>query len=78
MGATKLLAAVDKLDSTMVVGKQDNAVGVLGEGVDFVIFCFLTSFALMKALKFLFARFVALISWRCESPLLWRITVPLL
>ncbi len=37
-GATELLAAVDELDSTVVVGDEDNAVGVLGDGVDFVIF----------------------------------------
>ena len=32
---------MDELDSTMVVSDQDNAVGVLGEGVDVVIFLLL-------------------------------------
>ena len=36
--AAKFLAAVDKIYPTVVVGHDDDAVGVLREGVDLVIF----------------------------------------
>ena len=38
--SAKFLAAVDEFYSTAVVGHDDDAVGVLREGVDLVIFCF--------------------------------------
>ena len=36
--AAKFLAAVDEIYPTVVVGHGDNAVGVLREGIDLVIF----------------------------------------
>ena len=36
--ATKFFAVVDEFDLMVVVGNNDDAVGVLGESVDLVIF----------------------------------------
>jgi hypothetical protein len=53
--APEFFAVVDKLDSMVVVGNNNDAVGVLGNGVDLLIFGFSTAVASTKVPKFLFA-----------------------
>ena len=72
-GATKFFEVVDELNLIAVVGNNDDAVGVLSEHNDFVIFIFVISIALMKASKFLFTAPLLFTALRCGIKLFWRI-----
>ncbi len=63
---------MDKLDLVAVVGNNNDAVGVLSECNDFVIFIFLASVALMKRSKFLSDASLLFSAWRCAIQLFWR------
>ncbi len=75
--APKPFAAVDKLDPLAVVGKSNNAVGVLGERNDLVIFWFFDFCCVDVGAKVLVSKLLfSLMARGCKSQLLWRSIVP--
>jgi hypothetical protein len=66
---TKLLATVDELD-LLLFDYQHNAVGVLCDGFDLLIFQKIVAIASMKVSKFFLTALVSFVAQRCSCKLL--------